>query len=405
MSYEEFARRVREGGILTDPWIDGEPRFRETPVVLSAASLRSLYGTAEDVCAVYNELTLLVADQPSLLDDFFALGPTQKTMWHASQPAWHGLARADVFLTDEGPCIAELNCDTPTGEAEAVVLGALAGAEDPNAHLGERFVAMLEAMARAELATCPPKLTVGLVYPTELTEDLSLVRLYGQWLEGRGHAVVLGSPYNLRATDGRLSLFGTPIDVVLRHYKTDWWCEREAVWTDDTVVDSAALTEPLTALFEALFAGTVCVVNPLGSVLPQNKRSMAFMWEHLHRFSPRAQSIIEAHVPYTARLETLHHEQLVAQKDAWVLKSDYGAEGDEVVVGRWVTDPAWKRALARAKPHQFVGQRFFDAHADEQGEILNYGVYLVGGEASGVYARAQKGVTDTGAKSVGVVVR
>ena len=101
MSYEEFARRVREGGILTDPWIDGEPRFRETPLVLSAASLRSLYGTAEDVCAVYNELTLLVADQPSLLDDFFALGPTQKTMWHASQPAWHGLARADVFLTDQ----------------------------------------------------------------------------------------------------------------------------------------------------------------------------------------------------------------------------------------------------------------------------------------------------------------
>ena len=124
-------------------------------------------------------------------------------MWLASAPVWHGIARADVFVTDEGLAFAELNCDTPTGEAEAVVLNALTvseheaeGAIDLNRPLEARFVAMVEALAARDLGAAPPR-RVGIVYPTEMTDDLALVRLYRQWFEGRGYEVVLGSPYNL----------------------------------------------------------------------------------------------------------------------------------------------------------------------------------------------------------------
>jgi glutathionylspermidine synthase len=404
-SYDAFAKQVVESGILTDPWLDGEPRFRPDPVVLTRAELAVLYRTAEDVAGVYHELTEHVAEDPSLLSEFFALTPAQQTMWLAAAPAWHGIARADVFLTDEGPCIAELNCDTPTGEAEAVVLGALVGAGDPNARLRERFLAMVDRIAGSELVAPTEKKTIAIVYPTELTEDLSLVRLYRRWFEARGEKVLLGSPYNLRFDGSRLTLFGTPVDVVVRHYKTDWWGERSAVWTDDTIADAAPLAGPLTAVFEAAAEGAACVVNPFGSVLPQNKRAMAFMWEHLHRFSPAAQKTIERHVPYTARLETLHDEQLLAQKDDWVLKSDYGAEGDEVVIGRATSPREWARALRTAKRTRFVGQRWFSARTGARGETTNWGVYLVGGEASGLYVREQVGATDTHALSVGVVVR
>jgi glutathionylspermidine synthase len=309
-----------------------------------------------------------------------------------------------VFLTAEGPCIAELNCDTPTGEAEAIVLGRAHGDSDPNRNLRERFLAMVDRVAATELANVPKKRTFGIVYPTELTEDLSLVRLYRAWVEARGERVLLGSPYNLRFEGGRLTLFGEPIDVVLRHYKTDWWGERAAVWTDDLIADAAPLAEPLAAIFEAMAEGAACVVNPFGAVLPQNKRAMAFMWEHLHRFSPSAQAVIEKHVPYTARLETLHDEQLRAQKDEWVLKSDYGAEGDEVVIGRATTTSDWERALKTAKRTRFVGQRYFEAIVGPRGETTNYGVFLVGGEPSGLYVREQIGATDTRALSVGVKV-
>jgi len=396
VTYEAFAKRVCETGIITDPWLDGQPRFAQTPVVIEASTRDQLYEVAERIASVYNELVGLVGDTPSFLDEFFGFTPTQKAMWASSVPSWHGIARADVFLTSEGPCIAELNCDTPTGQAEAVVLGELAGEGSPNGQLQARFVHMVEAIAAAELKREPSGLCIGLVYPTELTEDLALVRLFRSWLEGRGHRVVLGSPYNLAFVKPRLQLFGVPVDVVVRHYKSDWWCERAPVWSNDSIPDAAPLIAPLAAILSAIAEGTVCVVNPMAAILTQNKRAMAFMWEHIHRFSPAAQAVIQAHIPFTARMEVMHEAQLLTQKNEWVIKSDYGAEGDEVVVGR---------AVSLAKPRRFVAQRFFDATPVSNGEIVNYGVFLIGGKAAGIYLRTQLGSTDTRAKSVGIVVR
>ncbi|AUX42564.1 hypothetical protein SOCE26_039970 [Sorangium cellulosum] len=408
-AYDAFAARIVETGLITDPWIDGAPRFREAPVFVTEAEQRALYRAAEEVAAVYNELCLLVADEPSLLDGFFCMTPCQKAMWLSSQPVWHGIARADVFLTAEGPAIAELNCDTPTGEAEAVVLSALAapahpGARDPNGELGARFCAMVEEVARAILGEGATR-RLGFVYPTEFTEDLSVIRLYQRWLEERGYTVVLGSPYNLGHDERGLSLFDIPFSILLRHYKTDWWGERSSVWTDEEIPDAEPLVGPLGAVLTAFANGRAAIVNPLGSVLPQNKRSMAFMWEHLHRFSPRAQAAIERYVPVTSRLETLHAEMLLAQREEWVLKSDYGAEGEEVILGRHATHEVWRASLAKAREGRWIAQRYFAALENERREAVNYGVYLVAGEACGIYARVQAGMTDATALSAPALIR
>ena len=119
MDYDAYARRILASGILSDPWIDGAPRFRQEPHIVSAALARELH-TAEEVSAVYNELCLLVADESRFLDDFFALTPWQKAMWTASAPLWHGLARADVFMTSDGLAFTEINCDTPTAACMSV---------------------------------------------------------------------------------------------------------------------------------------------------------------------------------------------------------------------------------------------------------------------------------------------
>ncbi len=410
--YDAFARRIVASGVLSDPWLDGAPRFRSEPVIVDARLARELYRASEEVAAVYNEMCLIVADEPRLLDDFFMLTPFQKAMWMASQPHWHGIARADVFVTDEGLAFTEINCDTPTGEAEAVVLGALAsespprpGLVDPNRNLEARFVEMVDMLALRDLEADAPK-ALGLVYPTEFTEDLSLVRLYKKWFESRGREVVLGSPYNLAHDERGALLFDAPVGLVLRHYKTDWWGERQSVWDDDEdVPDAEPLTEPLQALFAGMAAGRTTVLNPFGAVLPQNKRAMAFFWEHIHRFSPRSQEIIQRYIPVTSRLETMHEEQLAVQREEWVLKSDYGAEGDEVIVGRYVTDQIWKASLAHARPGRWIAQRYFQAKPiDDRGSIVNHGVFLVAGEACGLYARVQVGPTDDRALSAPVLV-
>ena len=42
-------------------------------------------------------------------------------------------------------------------------------------------------------------------------------------------------------------------------------------------------------------------MNPFGAVVPQNKRTMALMWEAIDRFSPESQEAIRRYLPYTVQ--------------------------------------------------------------------------------------------------------
>jgi hypothetical protein len=416
-AYHEFAERLQASGVIADPWVDGKPRFRAEPLLVRAGERDALYHAAEAVAAVLDEMCRIVAGDPGLLDDFFGLTQYQKLLWLAQAPHWHGIARADVFFTDDGLAVCEVNSDTPSGQAEAVLTSALAlpehpGCEDPNAALEERFCRMLAAVAAATTGATPP-LSVGMVYPTELTEDLAMIQLYRRWCMARGWRMTLGSPYNLRpargggadardGVDGRrrggVALLAEPCDLIVRHYKTDWWCERLPVWKDEAEYpDPEPLEGPLGVLLGGVLGGACAVVNPLGAVLTQNKRSFAFLWEALGRFPAWAQEAIRRYVPYTVRLETLLPERLHAERADWVLKSDYGCEGEEVILGAECTDAVWEESIAQAAERRWVAQRYFRARGEPggaAGETINYGVYLVAGRASGLLCRVQRGRTD-----------
>lgn len=408
--YAAFASRIQGTGVLADPWLEGEARFRAKPVVLDEVRYRDLAAAAAAIAAVHEELAQIVARDPDLLDSFFGLTPWQRGMWQCSAPDWHGIARADVFMTADGAKVCELNSDTPSGEAEAVLLSALIASEHPglidlNAGLPRRFVAMCEAWARTVGRDGP--LTVGLLYPTELTEDLSMVAVYRGWLEQAGHRVVLGSPFNLGlATDGRATLFDVPCDVVVRHYKTDWWGERLPVFDDEAPFDDREpLVQPLLTLLQASVQRTTAVVNPFGAVLTQNKRAMAFCWERIDRFSATAQAAIRRFLPRTVRLE-LAREDLWQQRERWVLKSDYGCEGAEVIVGKDVDQASWEGTLAHAIATRWVAQSYFAAESDPHGDVTNHGVYVIGGQAAGVLARVHAAaVTDDAARIAPVLLR
>jgi glutathionylspermidine synthase len=399
-SYRDFAAALTAEGILSDPWVDGAPRFRMTPVWLDRATQGALYDAASGVAALHAEAARLCALEPALLARFFDLPPAYQLMWRMSAPAWHGIARADVFLTAEGPQVCELNSDTPSGEPEAVLLNRVvdgAGAAafaDPNCRLADRVFALLE-----DATPRSGPLTVGIVYPTELTDDLSVIELYARWFEARGARVVLGSPFNLHADgQGGVAMFGISCSVIWRHYKTDWWGERRTVWrSEDGYADDVPLVRPLALLAGAIARGRCAVVNPFGAVLTQNKRTMALLWEEIDRFALWARAAIRRYLPFTARLEALPVARLRREKEAWVLKSDYGCEGEEVVIGAETSDAEWARVLDDAIPTRWIAQRRFVPRADAAGRIANYGVYVVGGQAAGIFTRLQAGHTDRAA--------
>lgn len=401
--YASFAGELVDTCIISDPWVEGRERFRLKPVVLTAARYRKFVDAIETVGRVWDEMLGMLAADEELLDRSFHLTPWQKTMWIASGGHWHGIARADGFLLADGSVrICELNADTPSGEPEAVIVNALRrrfhpDLIDPNAGFEERFISMIRASYRGTTGNdLPDRPNVGIVYPTDLPEDLSMIELYRRWFQEREWNVLLGSPYNLgRGRDGSLLMLGSPVDVVIRHYKTDWWGEREPVIVDgEEFLDPDPLEEPLRAILGAELEGKVAVVNPFGGVIAQNKLAMAFCHEQIERFSDESRAGVRAYVPPTFRLCNTDPDVIRQERERWVLKSDYGCEGDEVVIGRNTSDDDWDRILRNAIPERWIAQEYFEAAADENGLIPNYGLFLIGGRAGGIFTRFSSASTD-----------
>ena len=402
-SYNAFAEALQATCRISDPWIEGKPRFRLEPMMLGGDVYARLSEAAEHIGALYDELCDIVLKDPALLD-FFDLTPYERLMWLASGGAWHGIARLDLFLLPDGQVqMCEMNSDTPSGEAEAVLLNGLFASkffpeQNPNRDFPRHFVEMLSLFplpAHAE----PHR--IGIIFPTEIPEDLSMILCYEEWLQQAGFEVVFGAPFNLHPMPGgAVGMFGKRIHIALRHYKTDWWAERESVWKDGLPFqDEEPLARELALILEAVTHGHLQVINSFGAALTQNKLTMALFWQMLSRFSLQAQETIRRYVPETIRLCDMQEATKLEQRD-WVLKSDYGCEGDEVIIGRSVSEEIWQQSLEQAIPTRWILQRFFEAAPTEDGYIPNYGVYLLGGRSSGIYTRLAPVATDYRALSV-----
>src|SRR6185312_13715301 len=77
----------------------------------------------------------------------------------------------------------------------------------------------------------------------------------------------------------------------------------------------------------------------------------------------------------------------------------------EVVIGAETTPAAWADALADALPSRWIAQRRFEPLRDRRGRSVNYGVYLVGGRAAGLFTRLQARGTDRTATCAPTMVR
>jgi glutathionylspermidine synthase len=401
--YGALADDLLASCLVVEPWVGATPRFYGGPLVLGPGLWDRFREAARDIGALYDELARLVWEEPGWLDEFYAFSPWQRLLWLSSGGAWHGFARLDLFVCEGDQLqVCEINADTPTGQVDACTIAGLVAPQHPGLTdlMGEypdRLWEMICQSWRAWTGREGQPRELGIVYPTDMPEDLTLMRLYTRWFEARGARVSMGSPYNLAPTpDGGAALWGRPLDVVLRHYKTDWWAEPRPVWLDEPELpDPDPLEGPLRVLLGAEQRRRLCVVNPFGAIVPQSKRSMAVFWERLDRFSPQAQATIQRLIPPTYRVETLGHERLLAERERWVLKSDFGCEGDEVVLGPACPDEVWARTLGLLTSGNWVAQAYFRASPLggplppplELGAVPNYGVYLIAGQPAGLLVR------------------
>lgn len=400
-----------DAGVIDDLWSRGVLRLSAEPVILERAQAAAISGAACTVAMMLDEAVPAVARDADLARTL-GLNDSLLAIAALDAPRWLALARADVFLVEGAPPqVCEINCDTPTGLAECTELGRLAAAtavnlRDPSARLRERWVDMVRSCIPDDTRALRT-IVVGILDPTEMTEDLGHVRLLTRWLETAGFRVVRGSPFNLHACPGRrVGMFGTACDVLVRHYKTDWWAQRSSPWLDVPPPPAAAsLERELTLIADAMDARTVAVLNPWGAAIAQSKRTLALPWERPELFQAPTLHAVQQHLPETRFLASLPREQLLAERSQWVLKSDFGCEGTEVVVGALATPVEWADSLRLADPQHWVVQRAFTPQRNAAGHLTNFGVFLIGGLPSGIYTRCSPGPTDDRALSCPTLVR
>lgn len=97
-------------------------------------------------------------------------------------------------------------------------------------------------------------------------------------------------------------------------------------------------------------------------------------------------------------------DQLRTQKEQWVLKSIYGCEGAEVIIGAFTKPEEWERSINALEPNQWIVQQFFSIQPQPNGSLPNFGMYLIGGTASGILLRISNANASTDLSSLTVPI-
>lgn len=402
--WRRFADRALFGGVFPD-WLNkGEPYFSLNALVLTGEEGQALTRATNQLADVFLKATRAIApDVDRLVSYGFPWSAAELLSQEPETPLV--LGRFDFAPDAAGHWWAlELNADTPSGLRESVALDALIhrwapgadGLRRPSAGLGAAFARQVVAALETP---GPPVERLGLVTDAAMVEDLAQFvftrDLLAKVLAPRGVEVVLGDVDNLIWRRNRLCLLGRPIQALYRYYPFE-----------------ALLGRPeFPAIYDAVFAGQLRLINGLRGLLAQNKAVIAWIWQHRDDpiFSVAERAAIRDHLPPTYQILDLPEDFDYRQA---VVKQVFGREGEEVYFGDRLSREDW--LLCRRWRSYIVQDRIFvpsiDAVLWRRGgparETLwpGIGAFICGLRFAGIYSRFGGQIIDHSAKYVATFV-
>jgi glutathionylspermidine synthase len=252
------------------------------------------------------------------------------------------------------------------------------------------LVAAFEAATR----DLPPTRALGLVTSADELEDLAQMaftaRLLGTPLADRGVEVILGDSDNLAHRRGGIVLCGRPVGALYRYIPFETLLGRPA----------------FAAIYDAVAAGRLRLLNGLFGLLLQHKGLLARLWEH-HQdpalFSPAERAALAGHLPPTWDIDRVPPSVSPAQL---VAKQVFGREGEEVFFGDDTPAETWETLRRR---HTYVAQQRIQA-AELDATVATafgpevrrgsatVGAFAIQGRWAGFYTRFGDRITTSRAK-------
>lgn len=174
----------------------------------------------------------------------------------------------------------------------------------------------------------------------------------------------------------------------------------DAIYRRAVTSDVLAHYDESAAMLDAARDGAVLLVGDFHTQLVHNKQIFRVM--HLPQtfalLTPAEQQYIRDHVPYTVAYTPDLAGQVMAEKDAWILKpyDSYGSRG--VHAGVEFSDADWRVVVGKTPEQGYLLQRFHTPYVTENyglagqefGRNRYYnltGIYTYDGVAQGVYSR------------------
>jgi hypothetical protein len=349
--YAQLLRRLALDGCKWDLQLADRATVAPYPLLLQHAAWDELRVLA---AALGRELMQMVARLEERPDLYARLAVPRRLRRFLRPPFSRGpwLLRCDFHFTDEGWRISEVNADVPGGLVEASLLTRAFGTP-----LADPSAAWADAIVRAANGG-----HVALLSAPGYLEDHQVVAWLSRELFARGADVHLASTRLIEWRDGtawlRAGWHEGPLGAVVRFHQAEWLRDEE------------------------YFRGAKTpIANPAVAVLAESKR-LPLVWPELQ-------------LPLPTWRRLLPETRDVPLDGEWLWKKAYSNTGDDVTP---------HAPLAKRK---WAAQRRFSALAVETPEgprIPCLGVYVLDGEAIGVYGRLAHGeLVDWQASDVAVI--
>lgn len=324
-------------------------------------------------------------------------------------------ARFDAFVRPKGGIFfSEFNYDKPCAQREILYNNLLNPQGNPNGNFSSDFVVGLSQLWDTYGHPLPnqggfrPKVpTVGIMVDPNHYEELHLAYLYKSLLEPAGFPCLIAGGKNFRVDGEGAYAFNQPVNIILRQYPVEH-C--------DEITD-------FPALLELYAAGRVLLVNDPRAILGQGKALFATLWElleHQHgpqqenspqqqgsnpstfRLSQEEEQAIRQTIPRTWIFDPNNLDDLLTNKDNYVLKGNYSRYSEEVYIGRQYAAEEWEQVLQAivgdnsAKTYvvqefcvseSWAVRKYSENRPQDTTAYGNFGVYLINGAFAGLCAR------------------
>src|SRR2546422_492099 len=280
--------------------------------------------------------------------------------FRASSPT----SRVDTFFVTErgGLRLTEYNAETPASPAYSDVL----------TEIFYGLPVMREFLRRYEMRSLPARHSVlhALVDAYQQwagrreapriaildwreVPSYSEFKLFAEYFKAQGLECIIADPREVEYRNGQLVAGDFHITLIYKRVLISELIERGGL--DHPVV-------------RAVLDGAVCMVNPFRCKILHKKASLAVLCDERNAglFSTKEQEAIEAHIPWTCRVEerhALYHDQaidlvpfILEHRENLVLKpnDEYGGKG--IVLG-WETDASvWAQAIQTALFEPYIVQ-------------------------------------------------